>query len=659
VGPSHAEALRALSRDRRLAHAVLFKHRHPYETPEFHGTLIDDFHDREPQRVIEAFRHGGKSTIGEEATIIKAEFQEFNNGVIVSATQARAAERLAAIKHELENNDLLINTFGAQRSDPWQAHKVVLANGTCLQALGVGQAVRGIKYLEHRPDWIWLDDIEDEESTQTPDACAARLKWLYGTLMPVCAKHARIRVTGNRLSPYAVVSRIAENAAWKSRRFPICHLDLETGREQATWPEYRDMDWIAEKRAELESLGMSQVWASEYMCEAVSESLRPFKEEDIRIFPRIRTFEAVYAMWDPAKTNKNLRQQSHTGKAVFSWIGRKLVVWDAWAKPILPSELIQDVFQTEDQYSPVAMRIEADGLEEWLNEPLRIEQTRRRVLLPHLGPERAPRDKDGFIRALQPFFQSGEIEFAKEIPELRNQVVSFPNGRKDCINALAYALKLRPGQPVYENFSHDNIVEDLPITNRARRFLCLNADGNYVTAVLAQYDGALSILADWIEAGDPGQVIEDLMRRASLAAMGKMDIIVTPRESDKYDAKGIVPALRRQMRYAQGGADPARGRAEIRELLMRKTQLPLVQVSPTASWTLRALSGGYCKAVDRRTGLIGEAEDGAYKTLMEGLESFAGIMHHAADEDGLGDGAGLWRTGRDGRQYRSLIGDRK
>lgn len=616
--------------------------------------MIDDFHGQDPQIVDETFRGGGKSTIGEEATCIQAQFESFKNCVIVGSTAPRAFERLEAIKHEIENNDHLIELFGEQVGSIWQASKAVLVSGVCLQALGVGQAVRGIKHHEFRPDYVWVDDIEDEESVKTPEASHDRLKWLFGTLLPVCAKGARVRVTGNRLSPDAVVTKLSEDPDWKPRRIPICHQNIHTGEEEATWPELYDMEWINKKRAEYNRLGLDQVWASEYMCEAISQAIKPFKVEDYRVVPRTRSFEQVYVMYDPAKTTKNLRHQAQTGKAVFSWMNNKLIVWDGFARAIMPSELIDDIFKMDKEYSPISIKVEADGLEEWLMEPLRSEQTRRRILLPHLGPERAPRDKDAFIRSLQPWFSTGQVEFAKDLPEFRTGLINYPSGKKDALNALAYALKMKPGQPVYEGFNDENIEQDLEATTKSKCYLSLNSDGNYCTGVLMQYDGALCVIADWIEAGDSGQCMEKICKQASLSA-GLFEIIVHPKELDQYQNKGVCAALRRIPLTYRSGRPLESGRAEIRSLLGRRTARPLILVSSQATWTLRALSGGYFKTPLRHgKEHEGDAEPNVYRVLMESVETFAGMMHTEEVEQF----SGHLRTSRDGRQYHALIGDR-
>ena len=653
---AHTSVLTELMRDRRLAHAVFFKHRHPLATPAFHGDLIDDFHCQDRQVVDEAFRGGGKSTLGEEAMAIQGQFFDFANGVIVSSTEGRAIERLEAIKHELSTNESMLEVFGDQVGPIWQAHKIVMVSGVCMQALGVGQAVRGIKHHEFRPDYIWVDDMEDEESVKTPEASYARLKWLYGTLMPVCAKNARIRVTGNRLGVDAVVMKLANDPDWRARRVAITHTDFETGKEVATWPELYDMEWIEKKRSEYERLGMSQVWASEYMCEAMAENSRSFKPENIHVVPRVRTWQPTIAIWDPAKTSKNLRQQSHYAKVVVSWIGRKLIVWKAWGKPLVPSELLDDIFDTEVEFSPLSLNVEQDGLEEWLMQPLRLEQTKRRIMLPHLHGMRAPKDKDAFIGAMQPFFASNEIEFAEDMPELRAQLLNFPSGRKDIANALAYAFKLRPGHPIYDGFTEENIVEDLSPNLRSNRWLCLNGDGSYVTGALVQFDGTLSIVADWIEGGDTGVAVDTICKQAALTGGGKYDVVVPEKEVDQYRNKGIVAALKRLPREYRVGTDAGRGRAELQGLLGRRRDRPLVLCSDRASWTLRALAGGYHGSVDR-AGVSNNVPDaGPYATLMEGLECFAGIMQHNDMGTDIAHQGGLYRESRGGVIYRSLIG---
>ena len=48
-------------------------------------------------------------------------------------------------------------------------------------------------------------------------------------------------------------------------------------------------------------------------------------------------------------------------------------------------------------------------------------------------------------------------------------------------------------------------------------------------------------------------------------------------------------------------------------------------VSTAARWTLNALSGGYCREVTKHGQLTDQAIEGPYRTLMEGIETFAAL----------------------------------
>jgi len=65
--------------------------------------------------------------------------------------------------------------------------------------------------------------------------------------------------------------------------------------------------------------------------------------------------------------------------------------------------------------------------------------------------------------ALQPFFKAGEVIMNQDCPDLVTQLLNHPVGKDDVPNALAFANKMRPGLPVYDNFYIDNILEDYVI----------------------------------------------------------------------------------------------------------------------------------------------------------------------------------------------------
>src|SRR6516162_109518 len=415
-----------------LAHQILFKARHPASTPAFHLDIVALWHSSTPKVLIQAFRGAAKSTLAEEAIIVQALFRQFHNGIILGETYERAVERLRAIKHEFESNPLIEELFGDQVGPIWSEAKIQLNNGTIIQAFGRGQSLRGSKHLDHRPDRAFADDIE---KTKT---------WLMATVIPALEPAALIRVNGTPLSPRCLVCQLAADPGWETRIYPVVNSD-----NQSSWPERFSDEWIEKKRADYHRLGMAHSFAQEFLCQPEDPASKPFTADLIRVEPIVRTWHAVYAMCDPARSVKST--SATTGMAVWSWLSNRLIVWDAYAGFWQPDEIVKEIFKIDTTYSPVLIGIERDGLEEFILQPLRHEQLKRGYSIP-IRPVKAPEGKLSFIGGLQPYFKAGEVVFAKECPQAREQFCNFPSGRIDIPNALAYALSLRGGQPVYDNF---------------------------------------------------------------------------------------------------------------------------------------------------------------------------------------------------------------
>lgn len=637
--------------DRIAAHAVLFEHRHPQSTPAFHDVLINDWHSDEENVLAMAFRGSGKSTISEEAVVVRAAFREFRNCIIIGASEDRAKERLQAIKFEFENNELLREMFGDLVGPTWAETRIVTSTNIMIQAYGRGQSLRGAKYLDQRPDLLLGDDIEDEESVATPEARKKWLRWWTSVVTPSLDPKHKKRVTATPLNEEALAVNWSRSKFWKTNRFPILRKDPVTGAEQSTWEERFPMHSVkasngeiavkglADLREEYFEAGSATEWAREYMVEAVAEADRQFLPTYIKLDAQIKRkpFGATYAFYDPARTvNKN---SAHTGKAVWSWVGRRLVVWRSGGYFWKPDELINDVFETDTEFQPVQIGVERDGLEEFILQPLRHEMVKRGQQIPILAAK-APRGKIDFIKSLQPFFKAGEVLFAngdgEDHTELRQQLLAFPTGRMDVPNALAFALTMRPGAPMYEDFS-DEQVREVMIANREPCYLTVNSDGMCTAAALVQFvGGRVNVLADWVREGDPGMNLGDIVASAGLEAGRSLRYMAPLAHFSDYDNIGLrAAAVKVPIEFRRGGPTIP-GREELRGLMKSTVgALPAFAVDPVASWTLRALAGGYRRGLDRSGRLLDQAEDNSYKVLMEGLESFCGLMRvgRGMDED--------------------------
>lgn len=584
--------------------------------------MVEDFWSADPRSIVLAFRGSGKSTLVEEDVALAGVEGEFRNILIVGSSERRAAERLLAVANEVGNNELLMAVYGDQRGETWTQTKLVFRHGGCVQAMGRDQDVRGIKHLDWRPDLVVLEDFEDKDAVQTPEGRRKTLRWLLAELLPACAPHAKVRVRATPMDADSVPMLLIRHAGWPVKRYPVCYRG-EDGKECAAWPESKSMEWIERERETYSVLGEADVFEREYMVEPVSAQNRLFKAEHIRVEPVARTWQAVYAMIDPARSVGT--KSASTGWAVWSWVRHRLVVWDAGAEFLLPDEIVDLVFRLARDFSPIEVGVEEDGLNEWLAQPIRQEQLRRRQAIPYRGV-RAPRAKLDFIRGLQPFFAAGEVAWARELPDLRAQLLQFPTGRIDAPNALAYALTLKPGRLVYEGFNpHVHAAEVEAVWGRPC-WLAVNAERGFVTAALLQLaQGQTLVLGDCIEEGDAGEVLEWILREAAGAAP-RFTVVAGDRHFQQWDNVGLVQAARGFGHQVRRSCDPVRGREWLRTALGRTFQgEPMMCVSPAARWTLNALAGGYNYPL--RNGLPGgEPEANRYRTLMEGIESLCGLL---------------------------------
>lgn len=676
-------AIRRMVEDPWAAHRYLFSHRHPERSSAAHQECVRAIWDPHPRANIEGFRGFGKSTLLEEALIIRAARRLHKNMLIVGASEARAIERLAAIKSEILTNERLEASFGQLKAEPWQETKIVLANGTCIQALGRDQSILGLKYLDWRPDAVMVDDVEPADEQRSDAERAKTWGWFTRALVPSLDSplHSWIRVLGTRRGQGSLSERL-ETVGWPTAKFPIERLGPE-GQRQATWPAKFPLDEVDRLRDLYR--GDMHAFDQEFMCRAYSEEARVFHPSQFRCEEVERSWQATFVMYDPARTRT--QSSATTGKAVWSWVGSRLIVWEAGGYFWSPEELIQDIILTARRYQPAWIAVEKTGLNEWLMQPLRHQMLKEGILLPLWGVE-APRGKLDFIRALQPLFAAGEIICAgsrEDFKTLFEQLLSFPRGRIDAPNALAYARLLHPGEPVLDGFGSRHIGLDARAIHDHALYVAANAAGGVVSAQLLQRQGrTLSVLADFVRQGTPREVAQDLNAEIALSHSAtrlverdrygaggdifKIPLVeprlvrtepkwlVPPKHFNEWHNEGLVQAIRALPAPCAMGGKEEMGRGELQRLLEREGG---IVVSEEATWTLRALSGGYAKNLGSPGPKGAPATGQIYKTLMEGLESFCatGIDHEeSASTTPISPQPIAYTPG--GMAYRSAIPDR-
>ena len=631
-----ATTLRVISEDRALASAMVFPHRHPQASPPFHVEIMDLWRADDEFVLIEAFREGAKSTLSEEFLLLEACFGNFGYCIIFGETYTKACQRLEAIKFEAMRNMKLAALFGKLRvaGNVWNENQIELANGVMIEAHGWEEEIRGFKWHDLRPDRAYLDDIENKERVKDAAAVKKNINKLYLELMPAMDKEkGKIRVTGTPLAEDCMVSRLRANADWTSRKYPICNGDIDDPATVATWPERYPMEWVRKKRDQAERAGELRGFLQEYMLMAIGSQDKPFIEEHVHetaIDPAPWLPKTLVV--DPART-ANVGSSDRTGRVVLSRLATRIFVHASSGEYWKPDEIIRDAFSTSARFDGATVAIEKNSLDEWLLQPMRAEMLRRGESLP-LKAIQAPQDrsKEQFIMGLQPFFEAGDIVLVGgrgAHPQLVAEILNFPSGKRDILNALAYAQRVFSGTTVYEDFSERNLTSEYEPSARDVLAICFNASASETTAVLVSVEGErLVAVADWISPVTPAQAVPDVMQlvraafpRARLTSWLPADVM------DQQDRLPLMAALRAAGLQPMRGAYASMARGTLSPLIRTEMKgRKLFLVDSRAKHTMNAMAGGYKFSVMKNGQQNSEPERGPHRTLIEGLECAASVI---------------------------------
>lgn len=153
---------------------------------------------------------------------------------LLGATEKIAARLLRPYKLAFEKNPRLRNDYGNQNENtPWREDVIATKMGTVFYAVGAGNAPRGSKDEEIRPDSVLVDDYDTDEDCRNPDIVDK--KWdffeqaVYG--MRSISEDFLVLWLGNIIADYCCTKKAIE----KADRATIINIRDKNGK--STWPE--------------------------------------------------------------------------------------------------------------------------------------------------------------------------------------------------------------------------------------------------------------------------------------------------------------------------------------------------------------------------------------------------------------------------------------
>lgn len=154
---------------------------------------------------------------------------------IIMNTEEQAAEMLESIKAELDTNPRLMMDFpeACGRGRTWQATTAITANRIKIRIGGTGKKIRGMKNGPHRPDLIFLDDLENDEQVKQKTQRDKVQDLVLTAVLGLAGPGGGMDVfwVGTSLHYDAAINRVSRAPGWRRKVF----------RSIMKWPDRMDL----------------------------------------------------------------------------------------------------------------------------------------------------------------------------------------------------------------------------------------------------------------------------------------------------------------------------------------------------------------------------------------------------------------------------------
>lgn len=358
--------------------------------------------------------------------------REIDVMVLVSKSQDAAVGLLSDLQAELQYNERYIADFGEQvKSGDWTEGKFRTVDGCMFVALGRGQSPRGLKDRAKRPNYIVIDDIDDDEIINNPKRIGKIYDWcmtaLFGTME---GGRGRFIMVGNKIGKDSVLSRYEANEMVKTTKVNI--LD-KSGN--SSWPENYSNEEIQTMR---DFMGERR-FQKEYMNNPVNEGT-VFLEKHIRYGKMLdwKYYKSLICYTDPSFKDSSTADYKAT-MLIGKTPSGEYHILKAYADQTSASMMVQWHYDINDYVAgrcPIMYYMEANFMQDLIIDEFSRVGDELAFHIPIRGDKRKKPDKFSRIEAMQPLFERGLIVINEKerdssgIKVLVEQLLMFEKGSR-------------------------------------------------------------------------------------------------------------------------------------------------------------------------------------------------------------------------------------
>lgn len=350
--------------------------------------------------------------------------------VVVGKSEDSAVRLLGDIQAELEANELLKADFGEQRTDAeWQSGEFKTKQGVKFLACGRGQSPRGLRDREARPDYIVIDDLDDDELCRNKRRVDELTQWVKEALFGALdVGRGRFIMVGNLIAKNSVLNNIAHTAGVRLSKIQAVDADGN--------PTWRDK-WTKEEAALYRDFVGYRAWEKEMMHNPIVEG-SVFRQEWIRWdrLPALSKFSAFVLYIDPSW--KGSRKNDTKAAKLWGQCGDQLWCLRAFVRKASVAELVRwcyDLYEwAQKKGIAVHFYMEASFMQDLILDDFTTEGNLRGYQLPITGDRRKKPDKFQRVESISPLWERGFVfydEQQRNDPDMEasmEQLLAFERG---------------------------------------------------------------------------------------------------------------------------------------------------------------------------------------------------------------------------------------
>lgn len=434
-----------------------------------HNDVIDLLDSNERYTAIAAPRGIGKTTMCRAYAAKNILYRDKYFIPYVMKSHDAALLQTENLKRDLTTNKDVRKIFGNVKARTLDdrdfqesfSKKSWVAYNSLIMPRGYGQAIRGLVYMDHRPDLFIIDDLEDDDQIENPEYRKSLKVWFNSVLIKAISRFSsdwRIIYIDTLKHEDSLLQTLLDSPSWTSIRLELCSVvgdkvtsnipELSSDAELQADYDYHDDE------------GILDIFFREYRNLPLAGKNATFQKKYFKYYNPGEIIAKVGIQWlvilDPAKTANIASADSAIVGIGIDALNHAIYIQDIVHGKMKPDEIYEELFSMAWRLNASVIGIEVTGLEEFIKQPIINEASKRGcdatlVWLKARAGHKDEKGKDRRISSLAPYYRQGHIYHNADVcAVLEKQLESFPRSKlKDVMDATAYVVEMMSIGDIY------------------------------------------------------------------------------------------------------------------------------------------------------------------------------------------------------------------